>query len=184
MRKVIAAMNISLDGFCDHTMGIVNDELHNHYTEMIQYAGTLLYGRTTYQLMESYWPELVKNPSGDQSSDDFAIAIDNVQKVVFSRTLKHVAWKNTTLATRALKDEVLALREQPGNDIFVGSPGLIAQLTELHLIDEYQLAVHPVIAGHGLPLFKNISDTIVLNRVKTKTFTTGVMVHWYQPVKK
>lgn len=184
MRKVIAAINISLDGFCDHTIGIVNAELHNHYTELIKNAGVLLYGRTTYQLMESYWPELVKNPSGEQSSDDFALAIDNIQKVVFSRTLKQVDWKNTTLATRGLKEEVLALRQQPGSDIFAGSPGLIDQLTALNLIDEYQLCIHPVIAGSGLPLFKHVSGTIELKLLKTKTFSTGAMINWYQPAKR
>lgn len=184
MRKVIAAINMTLDGVCDHTVGIVDEELHNHYTELIQHAGTLLYGRTTYQLMESYWPELVKNPGDDPSSNTFAIAIDNVQKVVFSRTLKQVSWNNAVLARRELRDEVHALRQLPGNDIFVGSPGLIAQLTELHLIDEYQLCVHPIIAGSGLPLFKNISGNIILNHISTRRFHSGVMLLGYETVKK
>lgn len=183
MSRIIASMNMSLDGFCDHTLGVVDEDLHNHYTRMIETAGALLYGRTTYQLMESHWPGLVKNPSGEKSSDDFAIAIDNVHKILFSTTIKHVSWRNTTLATRSLKDEVLALRDKPGKDVFVGSPSLIAQLTELRLIDEYQLCIHPVVAGSGLVLFKNISEQMMFKLTRTKTFGTGVILLSYESVK-
>src|SRR5690349_8754681 len=94
MRKIVAAINMTLDGDCNHTSGIADDELHRHYTDLLRNAGTLLYGRITYQLMESYWPTLVKNPSGNKAYDDFAGAIDNIPKVVFSNTLKSVKWES------------------------------------------------------------------------------------------
>ncbi len=184
MRKVIAGINMTLDGYCDHTAGIADDELHQHYTGVLSNAGTLLYGRVTYQLMENYWPALVKNPSGVKSDDDFAAAIDQIPKIVFSRTLKSVAWDTAQLAKRSLEEEVLALRQQPGKDILVGSPGLIVALTQLGLIDEYHLCVHPVIAGKGLTLFKNISDRIVLKLLKTKTFASGAIVLYYEVPKQ
>lgn len=180
MRKVIASINVTFDGFCDHTAGIANPELHDFYTDMINNAGTILYGRTTYQLMEAFWPTVVKNPTGDQHMDDFANAIENVSKVLFSRTVNSVTWKNARLATKDLKDEVTMLKQQPGNDIFVGSPSLIAELTKLNLIDVWQLCVHPVIVGQGLPLFKGITERIVFKLLKTQTFeTSGHVVFYY-----
>lgn len=184
MRKVIAAMNMTLDGFCDHTAGIVDDELHQHYNEILATGDTLLYGRTTYQLMESYWPEVVKQPTGNKPEDDFAILIDNLTKIVFSRTLEKVDWKNSKLATRSLKEEVLELKHQTGKSILAGSPSIISQLLELDLIDELQLCVHPVVLGKGLPLFKNITDIKVLKLCRTKTFGSGSIVLYYEPVKR
>ena len=181
MRKVIASINMTLDGFCDHTAGITDVELHDHYTEVLNTAGTLLYGRTTYQLMESYWPLLLKEPSGDRSMDEFASAIDKVPKVVFSHTMDHLEWESARLARKELKEEVLVLKQEPGNDIFVGSPGLISQLTDLQLIDEYQLCVHPVIIDKGLPLFRNTTERIVLKLLKTKTFGSGAILLYYEP---
>ena len=88
MRKLIAAINMTLDGFCDHTVITPDEEIHDHYKDLLNSAGIVLYGRITYQLMESYWPTVVKNPTGNKAMDDFAIAIDNISKIVFSRTLK------------------------------------------------------------------------------------------------
>ena len=184
MRKLIAAINMTLDGFCDHTAGIADDELHQHYNELLKKAGALLYGRNTYQLMESYWSDIVKNPTGNKPTDEFAVLIDNVSKIVFSRTLKKVDWKNSELKKEIIKDEILELKQQSGKDIFAGSPGLIAALTQLELIDEYQLCVQPIILGNGLILFKNISDRINLKLLNTKIFGSGAIVLYYQPVKK
>jgi dihydrofolate reductase len=183
MRKIIAAINMTLDGICDHTAGIADDELHEHYNEVLRNADTLLYGRTTFQLMESYWPNVVKHPTGNNPEDEFAVLIDNINKIVFSHTLKNVEWKNARLATRSLKDEVLELKRQTGRAILAGSPSVIAQLTTLDLIDDYQLCVHPIILGKGLPLFKNITDRKNLKLIKTKTFGSGVIVLYYESVK-
>lgn len=181
MRKLITAINMTLDGFCDHTAAIADDELHEHYNELLTNAGILLYGRITYQLMESYWPTIVKNPTGNKPTDEFAVLIDNIPKIVFSRTLKNVDWKNTELKKELIKEEILELKQQPGKDIFVGSPSLIVALTQLNLIDEYQLCVHPVILGKGLPLFKNINDRINLKLLKTKIFGSGSILLYYEP---
>ena len=183
MRKVIAAINMTLDGFCDHTAGIPDEEIHQHYTELLNEGDAILYGRITYQLME-YWQPLVKNPSGEKTMDDFAMAIDKIPKIVFSHTLKNVAWESAKLAKRAIEEEVLELRQQPGKDILVGSPSLIVALTQLDLIDEYQLGVQPIVLGSGLPLFKNVKDRINLKLVKTKTFGCGAITLYYEPAKK
>jgi len=184
MRKLIAAINMTIDGFCDHTAGIVDDELHQHYNELLSNADTLLYGRITYQLMESYWPTVVKNPTGNKPMDEFAVLIDNISKIVFSRTLKNVDWKNTKLKKEIIKEEVLELKQQAGKAILAGSPSLIVALTQLNLIDEYQLCVHPIILGNGLRLFKNINNRINLKLIKTKIFGSGSIVLYYEPAKK
>jgi dihydrofolate reductase len=184
MRKLIASMNMTLDGFCDHTAMIADDEIHEHYNELLRNAGTLIYGRITYQLMESYWPSVVKNPTGNKPMDDFAVLIDNIPKIVYSRTLTNVDWKNTELKKEIIKEEILALMRRAGKDIFVGSPGLIAAFTQLDLIDEYQLAVQPTILGTGLTLFKNIRDRVNLKLLKTKTFGCGVIAPYYEAIKK
>lgn len=182
MRKIIAAINMTLDGVSDHTAVAPDEEVHEHYTEVIRNADTILYGRITYQLME-YWRPIVEKPSGEKSMDDFAIAIDNIQKIVFSHTLKNVDWSSATLATQALKETVLELKQKPGKDVLVGSPNLIIDSLKLNLIDELQLCVHPIIAGKGSHLFKNINDTIPLKLLRTKTFQGGAVVFYYEPQK-
>lgn len=182
MKKLIAAINMTLDGVCDHTAGLPDEEIHQHYTELLNGAGAILYGRITYQLME-YWQPMVKNPSGEKSMDDFALAIDKVPKIVFSHTLKNVEWDSATLSNQPLEEVVLALKQQAGADIFVGSRSLILQMMKLNLIDEYQLCVYPVVAGAGLPLFENISDRTIFKLTKTKIFSSGAIVLYYEPTK-
>ena len=180
MRKLIAALNMTLDGICDHTAGLPDKEIHQHYTELLGQGGAILYGRTTYQLME-FWRTLLENPSEEKSMNDFATAIDKIPKIVFSRTIKNVEWESATIAKRDLKDEVSELKRQSGKDIFVGSRSLIIQLIKLDLIDEFQLCIQPVVAGSGLPLFENINDRIIFKLVKNKTFNSGAVILYYQP---
>jgi dihydrofolate reductase len=182
MRKLIAAMNMTLDGFCDHTAMNADDEIHQHYSDLISSSGTLLYGRITFQLME-YWRSVVEHPTGNKATDDFAAAIDSAPKIVYSRTLESVDWKNTELKREVVKDEILDLKQQAGKDILVGSPSLIVACAQLDLIDEYQLGIHPTVVGSGLPLFKNITDRIDLKLLKTKTFGCGAVMHYYEPKK-
>lgn len=175
---------MTLDGFCDHTTLIADDEIHQHYSELLRKAGVILYGRITYQLME-FWPSLLKNPSGNKAIDEFAVAMDIIPKIIFSRTLKNIEWKTARLATRDIKEEVSELKQQTGKDILVGSRSLIVTLLNLNLIDEFQLCVQPIIAGKGLPLFENINDRIELRLLKTKTFTSsGSVLFYYEPIKK
>jgi dihydrofolate reductase len=195
MRKLIAAMNLTLDGYCDHTSMIADDEIHEHYTGLLRSADTVIYGRITYQLME-YWQTVVKNPTGNKADDEFAAAIDNISKVVFSHTLKNadtkiIGWKNTRVAKRSIEEEVSELRQsRPASsgsgskNILVGSPGLIIQCMNLNLIDEYQFSVQPTIAGKGLPLFQNIKARMDLKLIKTKTFGCGAVTFYYEPKRK
>jgi len=187
MRKLIAAINMTLDGFCDHTAVIADDEIHQHFNKLLRNADTLLFGKITYQLMESYWPSVVKNPTGNKPEDEFALLIDNISKIVFSRTLKNVEWKNIELKKELIKEEVLELKQSRNDgskNILVGSPGLIVAFTQLDLIDEYQLCVQPIILGSGLPLFKNVRDRVDLRLLKTKTFGCGAVALYYEPIKK
>ena len=188
MRKVIAALNMTLDGYCDHTAIIPDDEIHQHYADLLSGAGTLLYGRITYQLME-FWKTIVKNPTGNKAMDEFALIMDKVPKIVFSHTLKNVepiaiGWESAKLANRILEEEVLYLKQQSGKDIYVGSRSIIIQLMKLNLIDEFQLCVHPVIAGSGLPLFENLNDRTILKLIKSKTFSGGAIILYYEPTKE
>ncbi len=183
MRKLIAAINMTLDGFCDHTAIIPDEEIHQHYTKLLGQGDAILYGRTTYQLME-FWRTLLENPSEEKSMNDFAVAIDKIPKIVFSHTLDNLEWKSATVAKRDLKEEVLALKQSRNGgskDIFVGSRSLIIQLMKLNLIDEYQLCIHPVVAGGGLPLFENVNDRTILKLIKTKTFSGGAVTLYYEP---
>jgi dihydrofolate reductase len=192
-RKVVAAINMTLDGFCDHTAIDPDEEIHKHYADLIDNGGVILYGRITYQLMQ-FWQTLIKNPSGEKSMDDFAVAIDRIPKIIFSHTLKNtdtpdsyrevIGWDSAKLSTQSLEEEVSELKQQAGKDILVGSRSLIMQLIKLNLIDELQLCVHPVVAGSGLPLFENINDRTVLKLIKTKTFTGGAVMLYYEPANE
>ena len=102
MRKIIAAINMTLDGFCDHTAGLPDEEILQHYTELLGQADLILYGRTTYQLMQ-FWRTLLENPSDEKSMNDFAIAINKIPKIVFSHTLKDVEWDSARLSDQAIK---------------------------------------------------------------------------------
>lgn len=179
MRKIIAAINMTLDGVCDHTAGVPDEEIHQHYAELLSDAGAILYGRITYQLMQ-FWQTLVKNPSGEKTMDDFAKAIDQVPKIVFSHQLKSTGWDSAELSDQTVGEKVLELKQQSGKDVFVGSRSLIIQLMKLNLIDEFQLCIHPVIAGGGLPLFENMNDRTMLKLTKTKTFSGGAVILYYE----
>ena len=174
---------MTLDGFCDHTAIIPDEEIHQHYTDLLDNADVVLYGRITFQLMQ-YWQTLLKNPSGEKSMDDFAIVMDKIPKIVFSHKLKNTEWDSAKLANQPIAEMVKELKQQPGRDILVGSRSLIVQLMELNLIDEYQLCVHPVVAGSGLPLFENINSRTIFKLIKTKTFNGGAVTLYYEPTNK
>ncbi|MCE3227262.1 MAG: bifunctional deaminase-reductase domain protein [Bacteroidetes bacterium] len=182
MRKVVAVMNITIDGFCDHTAGIADEELHKHYSELLDKSGVILYGKTTYQLMQ-FWQTLLKNPTGEKSMDEFAVVIDKIPKIVFSHTLKNPEWDSAKLSNKPIEEKVSELRQQSGEDILVGSRSLIIQLMNLNLIDELQLCVHPVVIGKGLPLFDKIMDRTVFKLLKTKIFDSGAIVLYYEPIR-
>lgn len=183
MGKVIAAINMTLDGVFDHTAGLPDEEIHQHYTELLGKGDVILYGRITYQLME-FWRTFLENPSEEKSMNDFAMAIDKIQKIVFSHTLENVDWESAELANRSLEEEVLALKKQSDKDIFIGSRSLMIQLMKLNLIDEYQICVYPVVAGTGSLLFENINDRTILKLIKSKTFSSGAVILYYKPTEE
>lgn len=183
MRKVIAAINMTLDGVCDHTAGIPDEELHEHYRDLINNGGVILYGRTTYQLMQ-FWQTLLKNPSGEKPMDEFAAAIDKIPKIVFSHSLKNTDWESATLANQSIEEEISELKQQQGKDILIGSRSLIIQLLNLHLIDEFQICIHPMLEGKGLLLFDQLKDRTIFRLLKTKILGSGAIVLYYQPNRK
>ena len=178
MRKIIAALNMTLDGVCDHTVGLPDEGIHNHYTALLNSADAILYGRITYELM-TYWQQFLAKPTGKPSSDDFTQAIDRIQKIVFSGTLTETGWDSATLADKPLEALVSDLKKQPGRDILVGSRSLIVQLANLSLVDELQICIYPMLAGSGLMLFDGIKGQSVLRLIGTKTFGSGAVLHCY-----
>lgn len=182
MGKVIGAINMALDGFCNHDAINPDEQVHKHYADLLNGAGAIIYGRKTYMLMENYWPKLVKTPSGNKEIDGFALAMDKIPKVVFSQTLKSVNWKSARIAKHDIKKEVLALKQKCDEDIFVGSPSLIVQCMNLKVIDEFQIMVHPIVLGKGLRLFRNANKTD-LDLFKTKKLRCGAVILYYRPKK-
>lgn len=180
MRKIIAAINMTIDGVLDHTAGIPDEEIHNHYSELIDTAGVILYGRKTFELMK-FWKTLVETPSGEKEMDDFAQAINKVQKVVFSSTLTDPDWESATLSHDSLEDSVKALKEKDGKPVLIGSRSLILQLMKYNLIDEFQLCIHPVVAGSGELLFEPLKDRTLFKLIKTKTFEGGAVILYLVP---
>lgn len=174
---------MTLDGFCDHTALSPDETVHDHYGELLKNAGIALYGRKTYLLME-FWKGLAEHPSGEKSMDDFAMKMDAIPKIVFSRTLQSVDWKSAKVATRNLEAETRALREEDGGDILVCSRSLIISLINLGLVDEFQLMIHPVVAREGLPLFDELAEGVVLKLTKTNTFASGAVLLYYAPRKQ
>ena len=175
-------MNMTLDGFCDHTAMIADDEIHQHYTDLLRESDIIIHGRITYQLME-YWKSVVENPTGNEAMDDFATTIDDIHKVVYSRTLTSVDWRNTELKREIVADEIIGLKKLDGKNILVGSPSLIVAMTNLGLVDEFQLSIHPTIVGSGLALFKDIKGRVDLHLLKTKAFGCGAVTHYYEPAE-
>lgn len=180
MSKIIAAINLTLDGMCDHTVISPDEAIHDHYTALIDQADGILYGRITYELMK-YWKPFITEPSGEPAMDNFARAIDRIPKIVFSNTMQDTDWDSARLALRSLEETVKDLKQQSGGEVLVGSRSLIASLTNLNLIDEYQLCIHPVITGKGLPLFDQIARRTVLKLITTKVFSSGAILSTYEP---
>ncbi|MBK9499834.1 MAG: dihydrofolate reductase family protein [Leptospiraceae bacterium] len=182
MRKVVFGINITADGFCSHEDGIADVELHNYFTEMLRKTDVILYGRKTYQLMVPYWPDLVKNPSEDEASNDFARVFDSLDLLVFSTTLKEVSGSKTRIVRGNIAEELMALKNKPGKDIAVGSLSIASQLSDLGLIDEYHFVVQPIVAGKGPRLFETFQskNSLRLDLISTKKFQTGVIALHYK----
>ena len=178
MRKVVFAINITIDGCCGHESGIADDELHEHFTGLLRDSGVEIFGRNTYNLMYPYWHDVAVNQSETKVINEFARAFDEMPKIVFSTTLKSVEWNNTTLLRSDLREEIIKLKQQPGKNISIGGLNIASQVAQWNLIDEYHIFVHPIIAGKGPRLFEGINNR-TLDLIETKTFRSGVVVLKY-----
>jgi len=179
MRKVIFAINITIDGYCGHETGIADDELHEYFTGLLRESGVEIFGRNTYHLMYPYWHDVAVNQSGTEVINEFARTFDSIPKIVFSTTLKSVEWNNTTLLHSNLREEIMKLKGQPGKNISIGGLNIASQVAQWNLIDEYHFVVHPIIAGKGPRLFEP-DKNLTLKLVGSKTFRSGVVALHYK----
>jgi dihydrofolate reductase len=175
MRKVIFAINTTLDGCVDHTKQFADEETHEYFTHLMGDVDLLVYGRKTYQLMVPFWPEVAKNQSMTKASNEFAVAFDAINKVVFSRTLESAEDRNTRIVRTNLRDEILRLKQEQGKHIAVGGVDIPTQLMELGLVDEFRFVVGPIVAGEGRRLFEGVSppERLQLKFVESKIFKSG-----------
>lgn len=182
MRKIIVFENVTLDGFMSGPNGeldwaIRDDEVTQYSKEGQASTDMFLFGRVTYEMMASFWP----TPAGESTNPVFAEFLNNTPKIVFSTTLQTADWQNTEVSNELNKDEILKLKQLHGENMMIfGSGTIVEQLTNLGLIDEYQLMINPVILGKGKSLFKDIKDRINMKLVKTKTFSNGIVLLQYQ----
>ncbi len=181
MRDVIFAINTTLDGCCDHTKQLADDETHEYFTHLLRNVDLLVFGRKTYELMVPFWPEVAKTQSMTKAENEFALIFDSLQKVVFSRSLGSVDDKKTRIIGTNLHDEMLKLKREPGKDILVGGVSLPSQLIELGLVDEYRFVVGPILAGEGRRLMEGVSlpDKLQLRLVESKRFKSGCVALRY-----
>jgi dihydrofolate reductase len=180
MRKIISFMHVSLDGFVAGPNGEmdwikVDEELFAHVGKRIKEGDTALYGRVTYQLMESYWPTAADKPNATRHDIEHSKWYSQVHKVVLSRTMKGADLANTTIISDNISDRVNEIKQGAGEDILLfGSPTATHALIQLNLIDGYWLFVNPIILGHGIPLFTDIKHKINLKLLTTHQFSCGV----------
>ena len=180
MRKLFWQVSVTLDGFMEgpnreltDTAEIVDEDFDRYAAEMLQSIDAILLGRRTYQLFAGYWPTA--------SSVD-ADRLNELPKIVFSRTLEKVEWKNSRLVKENVAEEVTRLKQQPGRDMALfGSADLACTLISLGLIDEYRIFVTPFVLGSGTPMFKDIKDRIALKLLKATTWRSGIVALYCQP---
>jgi dihydrofolate reductase len=184
MRPLRYSINVTLDGCCDHRAMVADEDLHRHAAENIEQADALLFGRVTYEMMEAAW----RAPARTGVRPDwmapwmepFARTIDAAKKYVVSSTLERVDW-NAELVRGDLGKAVQQLKREPGKGLFVGGVKLPQALAELGLIDEYELVVHPRLAGHGPTLFAGLSKSVDLKLVSRLELGSGAVAMRYEP---
>jgi dihydrofolate reductase len=179
MRNVIYAINITLDGCCDHTKTIADEELLEYYAHLLRDVDLLVFGRKTYQLMVPYWPDIAKNHSEIKAENEFADTFDAKNKIVFSQSLES-AEGNTRIVRTKLEDEILKLKQEQGKNILIGGVSIPSQLIGLGLVDEYRFVVQPIIAGEGRRLLEGVSlQALRLKLVESKIFESGCVALRY-----
>jgi dihydrofolate reductase len=179
MRRVVLQMSVSVDGFVAGPQGGLggsrpeDDDLIKWKLDQLHQTGTHIMGRVTYEQMAAHWP---------RATDEYAAPMNDLPKVVFSKTLERADWNNSTVARGETAEEVAQLKREPGNDIMVhGGAAFIQALSNLGLIDEYRMVIEPVALGNGLPMFRDLPAALPLTLVEAKTFSTGTAAHVYQP---
>jgi len=181
MRNVIYAINITLDGCCDHTKMIADEEVHEYFTDLMRDVDLLVFGRKTYELMVPYWPDVAKSRSETKAENEFARAFDSKNKIVFSQSLDSAEDKKTRIVRTNLQDEMLKLKQEQGQNILVGGVDVPLQLVKLGLVDEYRFVVQPIIAGEGRRLLEgiNLPERLQLSLVESKNFKSGCIALRY-----
>jgi dihydrofolate reductase len=183
MRKLISFMHISLDGFVAGPKGEmgwikVDQEIFDYVAKRISEGSSAMYGRVTYEMMESYWPAAGSKPNASKHDIEHSKWYNNVHKIVLSRTMKGADLPNTTIISDNIAERINEIKQSGsnGNDeiLLFGSPTATHSLIQLGLIDGYWLFVNPVVLGQGIPLFVDIKDKIKLKLVNTRPFTCGV----------
>ena len=182
MRPLRYSINVTLDGCCDHRVMNGDEELHRHAVANLERADGLLFGRVTYQLMEEFWRPFARAGTGPAWMMPFARTMDAARKYVVSSTLDQVDW-NAELVRGDLGEVVRRLKQEPGNGLFVAGTRLALALSDLGLIDEYEVVVHPVLAGHGPTLFAGSRERRVLTLVGRHEFQSGAVALRYQPIR-
>lgn len=180
MRPLRYSINLTLDGCCDHRVGIPDAELHRHAAETLAQADALLFGRVIYQMMEAAWRTPAPQGELPDWTAPFARTIDAAKKYVVSSTLESVDW-NAELVRGDLRTTVEALKREPGNGLYTGGVTLPRALAEMGLIDEYEFIVHPRVAGHGPTLFAGLPRLLDLALVGRREFASGAVALRYVP---
>ena len=189
MRKLVLFMHVSLDGYASDSNGGLDwvpydEELEKFAEEVVAEVGSPVYGRTTYRLMESYWPTVLDDPNASKHSMDHANWLQAAEKIVISSTMDKAEWNNTMLIKDNIAEEIKALKEQPGKNLVIfGSPGAAKTLLQLGLIDEFILTISPVVLGGGKSVFEGCSEKIRLKLLSSRTLTSGVITARYELVK-
>ncbi len=183
MRPLRYSINVTLDGCCDHQVGVPDEEQHRFWAAELERADALLFGRVTYEMMEAAWRRPAPGTWPEWMADwmvPFAQAIDGAKKYVVSATLDQVDW-NAELVQGDLGKAVQQLKQEPGSGLYVGGVTLPLALADLGLIDEYQFVVQPILAGHGPTLFAGLSERLELKLVGRQEFRAGAVALRYQP---
>ena len=174
------ALNVTLNGCCDHREGIADAELHRYFTRLMDDAGAMLFGRVTYELMESAWPAVARDPKAPASMRQWARKLEAKPKFVVSASRRDFPWENTTRVEGNLRKAVRQLKEKTPRGVLVGSPALSAALEQLGLIDEYRVVVHPILAGPGPRLFPDLARSRRLELLSTKRLKSGALALHYR----